>query len=161
MNSPVIPSNFVEWQNCIVRDCGITLDKAFLESRIAALSNMNDEQLEFFQALLNDLKQQTMAHIEEMKASLSQPPEINDEVDRAQYEEESRLSLRILDRERKLLPKIDKSLRRIKDKSFGYCLETGEPIGIPRLLIRPVSEYCADVKMVNEGREQHYYSQRK
>ena len=54
---------------------------------------MNDEQLEFFQALLNDLKQQTMAHIEEMKASLSQPPEINDEVDRAQYEEESRLSL--------------------------------------------------------------------
>jgi len=122
---------------------------------------MNDEQLEFFKALLNDLKQQTMAHIEEMKASLSQPPEINDEVDRAQYEEESRLSLRILDRERKLLPKIDKSLRRIKDKSFGYCLETGEPIGIPRLLIRPVSEYCADVKMVNEGREQHYYSQRK
>jgi len=113
---------------------------------------MNDEQLEFFKELLNDLKQQTMAHIEEMKASLSQPPEINDEV---------RLSLRILDRERKLLPKIDKSLRRIKDKSFGYCLETGEPIGIPRLLIRPVSEYCADVKMVNEGREQHYYSQRK
>ena len=52
MNSPVIPSNFVEWQNCIVRDCGITLDKAFLESRIAALSNMNDEQLQFFQALL-------------------------------------------------------------------------------------------------------------
>ena len=43
MNSPVIPSNFVEWQNCIVRDCGITLDKAFLESRIAALSNMKDQ----------------------------------------------------------------------------------------------------------------------
>ena len=57
MNSPVIPSNFVEWQYCIVRDCGITLDKAILESRIAALSNMNDEQLQFFQALLNDLKQ--------------------------------------------------------------------------------------------------------
>ena len=42
MNSPVLLSNVVEWQNCIVRDCGITLDKAFLESRIAALSNMKD-----------------------------------------------------------------------------------------------------------------------
>lgn len=122
---------------------------------------MNDDQLTFFETLLIDLKRQTMAHIEEVKVSLSSPPEVNDEVDRAQYEEESRLSLRILDRERKLLPKIDKSLRRIKDKSYGYCLETGEPIGIPRLLIRPVSEYCADVKTVNEGREQHYYSQRK
>ena len=56
MNSPVIPSNFVEWQNCIVRDCGITLDKAFLESRIAALSNMNDEQLEFFSGIAQRFK---------------------------------------------------------------------------------------------------------
>lgn len=48
MNSPVIPSNFVEWQNCIVRDCGITLDKAFLESRIAALSNMKDQFLRLY-----------------------------------------------------------------------------------------------------------------
>ncbi|MFZ8141464.1 hypothetical protein [Alteromonas macleodii] len=48
MNSPVIPSNFVEWQNCIVRDCGITLDKAFLESRIAALSNMKDQHTKQF-----------------------------------------------------------------------------------------------------------------
>lgn len=122
---------------------------------------MNDMQLDYFQALLIELKQQTMAHIEQMKVSLDQPPEINNEVDRAQYEEESRLALRILDRERKLLPKIDKSLRRIKDKSYGYCLETGEPIGIPRLLIRPVSEYCADIKSINEGKEQHFYSQRK
>ena len=122
---------------------------------------MNDAQLDFFQAMLISLKQQTMTHIEDMKAALSQPPEVNDEVDRAQYEEESRLSLRILDRERKLLPKIDKSLRRIKDKSYGYCLESGEPIGIPRLLIRPVSEYCADIKSINEGKEQHYFSERK
>ena len=122
---------------------------------------MNDAQLDFFQAMLISLKQKTMTHIEDMKAALSQPPEVNDEVDRAQYEEESRLSLRILDRERKLLPKIDKSLRRIKDKSYGYCLESGEPIGIPRLLIRPVSEYCADIKSINEDKEQHYFSERK
>lgn len=117
---------------------------------------MNEEQLAFFHSLLLDLKQNTMAHIEEMKNALGQPPEINDEVDRAQYEEEARLSLRMLDRERKLLVKIDKSLRRIADKSYGYCLESGDPIGIPRLLIRPVSEYCADIKIINEGKEQHY-----
>ena len=95
------------------------------------------------------------------KALLNAPPEINDDVDRAQYEEDSRIGLRILDRERKLIIKIDKSLRRITEGDFGYCKETGEPIGIPRLLIRPISEYCADVKQVNEGKERHFQRERK
>ena len=117
---------------------------------------MNDAQLDFFKVLLADLKTKTMLHIEEMKVQLSQPPEINDEVDRAQYEEDSRIALRILDRERKLIRKIEKSLKRISDGDFGYCSETGEPIGIPRLLIRPVSEHCADIKQINEGKERHF-----
>ncbi|AMJ88473.1 MULTISPECIES: TraR/DksA C4-type zinc finger protein [Alteromonas] len=122
---------------------------------------MNDAQLEFFKALLTELKKKTMLHIEEMKVQLSDPPEINDDVDRAQYEEDSRIGLRILDRERKLILKIDKSLRRITEGDFGYCQETGEPIGIPRLLIRPISEYCADVKQINEGKERHFQRERK
>ncbi|WP_338456845.1 TraR/DksA C4-type zinc finger protein [uncultured Alteromonas sp.] len=122
---------------------------------------MNDDQLAFFKTLLTDLKKKTMLHIEEMKVQLSDPPEINDDVDRAQYEEDSRIGLRILDRERKLIIKIDKSLRRITEGDFGYCKETGEPIGIPRLLIRPISEYCADVKQVNEGKERHFQRERK
>lgn len=122
---------------------------------------MNKEQMAFFKEMLLELKKTTMEHIEEVKTSLSSPPELNDDVDRAQYEEESRLALRILDRERQLLKKIDKSLRRIQDGSFGYCLESGDPIGIPRLLIRPVSEYCADIKQINEGQEQHYAIKRK
>jgi len=122
---------------------------------------MNDAQLDFFKKLLTDLKKKTMLHIEEMKLQLSDPPEINDEVDRAQYEEDSRIGLRILDRERKLIHKIDKSLKRISDGDFGYCKETGEPIGIPRLLIRPISEYCADVKQVNEGKERHFLRARR
>lgn len=117
---------------------------------------MNDAQLDFFKTLLMDLKKSTMLHIDEMKKQLSDPPEVNDDVDRAQYEEDSRIGLRILDRERKLLPKIDKSLRRIAEGDFGYCKESGEPIGIPRLLIRPISEYCADVKQINEGKERHF-----
>lgn len=117
---------------------------------------MNDAQLNFFKILLMDLKRNTMLHIDEMKKQLSDPPEVNDDVDRAQYEEDSRIGLRILDRERKLIPKIDKSLRRIAEGDYGYCKESGEPIGIPRLLIRPISEYCADVKQINEGKERHY-----
>ncbi|MBB68337.1 RNA polymerase-binding protein DksA [Alteromonas lipotrueae] len=122
---------------------------------------MNEAQLDFFKTLLTDLKRKTMLHIEEMKVQLSDPPEINDDVDRAQYEEDSRIGLRIMDRERKLIRKIDKSLKRISDGDFGYCKETGEPIGIPRLLIRPISEYCADVKQVNEGKERHFQRERK
>ena len=122
---------------------------------------MNDAQLAFFKSLLLELKDKTMLHIEDVKESLSSPPEFSDDVDRAQYEEESRLALRILDRERMLLGKIAKSLKQIENKSYGYCLESGDPIGIPRLLIRPVSEYCADIKQINEGKEQHFYSGRK
>ena len=117
---------------------------------------MNEAQLAFFKEMLQTLKQQTMAHVEEVKQRLGSPPDISDEIDRAQYEEESRLLIRMLDRERKLLPKIDQALRRIARGEFGYCLESGEPIGLPRLLIRPVSEYCTDVKMLNEGAEKHY-----
>ncbi|MCT8127332.1 molecular chaperone DnaK [Alishewanella sp. BS5-314] len=120
---------------------------------------MNEEQLEFFKGYLLDLKQRTMLHIDELKQQLSSPPELSDEVDRAQYEEESRLSLRIMDRERKLLPKIDQALTRIARREFGYCLETGEPIGLARLFIRPVSEYCADVKLLHEGAEKHFYDE--
>lgn len=117
---------------------------------------MNDLQLDFFKTLLTDLKTKTMLHVEKVKTQLSDPPEINDEGDRAQYEEDSRIALRILDRERKLIHKIDKSIKRIADGDFGYCKETGEPIGIPRLLIRPISEYCTDVKQINEGKERHF-----
>jgi DnaK suppressor protein len=61
--------------------------------------------------------------------------------------------MRIVDREQKLLPKIIKALERIRLGEFGYCKESGEPIGIPRLLARPTAEYCADVKVVKEIKE--------
>lgn len=74
---------------------------------------MNAGQLAFFKALLEQLRQDTMDSIEAAKQTLANPPEHNDEADRAAYEEESRMALRIVDRERKLLPKIDAALRRI------------------------------------------------
>lgn len=114
---------------------------------------MNAGQLAFFKALLEQLRQDTMDSIEAAKQTLANPPEHNDEADRAAYEEESRMALRIVDRERKLLPKIDAALRRIATGEFGYCLESGEPIGIPRLLARPTAELCTEVKELSERRE--------
>jgi DnaK suppressor protein len=76
--------------------------------------------------------------------------------DRATWEEQSSISLRIVEREQKLLPKIKRSLTRIQSDDFGYCLESGEPIGIPRLLIRPTAEYSAEVKAIQEIKEHSY-----
>lgn len=117
---------------------------------------MSAAQLEFFKAMLEQLRQETMDSIEAAKQTLANPPENNDEADRAAYEEESRLALRIVDRERKLLPKIDAALRRIATGEFGYCQESGEPIGIQRLLLRPTAELCAEVKALSERRESTY-----
>lgn len=117
---------------------------------------MNPEQLAFFQKMLEDLRLETMDNIEAAKQQLASPPEMNDEADRASYEEESRIALRIVDRERRLLPKIDEALKRVASGDYGYCIESGEPIGIPRLLVRPTAELCAEVKTLNERKELNY-----
>ncbi|RAU17219.1 RNA polymerase-binding protein DksA [Nitrincola tibetensis] len=117
---------------------------------------MNDDQLDFFKVLLEDLKFQTLEDIEASKNELSHPPEMNDEGDRAAYEEESSIRLRTLDRDRKLIPKIDAALKRINDKTYGYCLESGEPIGIPRLLTRPTAELCIEIKTLAEMKDRNY-----
>ena len=90
------------------------------------------------------------------KDRLSNPPSCSDEVDRAQHEIDSMLFLRIVERESKLLPKIDKAIMRIKAGDYGFCLETGEPIGLERLISRPTAEYCAEVKTINEEKEKHF-----
>lgn len=117
---------------------------------------MNTEQLAFFAARLRKLKADTLAHIELARKTLASPPELNDDGDRAQYEEDARIALRIVERERKLLPKIDQALKRIARREYGYCEESGEPIGIARLLIRPTADLCADIKAINEEREKRY-----
>ena len=117
---------------------------------------MNAEQLAFFKNLLIELHHSTSKRIEESKQAMASPPEFNDESDRASWEEECSTSLRILDREQKLLPKIVQSLERIRLGSYGYCLTSEEPIGIARLLARPTAEFCAEVKADMEFKEQAY-----
>ncbi len=117
---------------------------------------MNAEQLAFFKQRLLDLHETTSVRIEEAKGQMASPMGCSDANDRASYEEQANIALRIVEREQKLLPKIQQSLERIRLGTYGYCLESGEPIGIPRLLARPTAEYCSAEKAIKELKENQY-----
>ncbi|MEM9101424.1 MAG: RNA polymerase-binding protein DksA [Pseudomonadota bacterium] len=117
---------------------------------------MNTQQLEFFKNRLLDLATSINEHIEEARNQLTSPNDLSDESDRASWEEQCAIAMRVVDREQKLLPKIKQSLTRIRQGTYGYCLESGEPIGIPRLLARPTAEFCIDVKAAKESKEHLY-----
>lgn len=78
---------------------------------------------------------------------------VPDPADRATIEEEHALELRTRDRERKLLKKVEQSIARIDEGNYGYCDETGEPIGIPRLLARPTATLTLEAQERREKRQ--------
>jgi DnaK suppressor protein len=120
---------------------------------------MNAEQLAFFDARLLELRQETLDEIEASKVDINYE-RVSDVSDRATLEEEAQLALRLADRKRQLIPKIDKARQRIRQGDYGYCIESGEPIGLARLLIRPTAEYSTDIKNINEKRERRYEDKR-
>ena len=131
----------------------------YTESNIkkaAASRYMNSDQLDFFREKLIAMKIELRKHLENERTELSQQSRECDDLDRAQIEEEIHLRLRILDRESKLLPKIDEAIKRIDDKSYGYCVNTGEIIGIQRLLVRPTALFCTEEKGRQESIEKAY-----
>ncbi|MEC9413831.1 MAG: TraR/DksA C4-type zinc finger protein [Pseudomonadota bacterium] len=120
---------------------------------------MNAEQLAFFDSRLLELRQETLDEIEASKVDINYE-RVSDVSDRATLEEEAQLALRLADRKRQLIPKIDKARQRIRQGDYGYCIESGEPIGLARLLIRPTAEYSTDIKNINEKRERRYEDKR-
>ncbi|MFG6177956.1 TraR/DksA family transcriptional regulator [Halomonas sp. THAF12] len=117
---------------------------------------MNDEQLAFFRRLLFADKARIEEHLGEIRAAMALHERDSDELDQAAFEEELRLALRQADRETRLLANIEAALRRIEEGDYGYCEETGEPIGLPRLLLRPTARLCLEAKERQEQRENHY-----
>ena len=118
---------------------------------------MNKEQLEHFRQILMSWKRDLMEEVDRtvshMKDEAANFPDPND---RATQEEEFSLELRTRDRERKLIRKIEEALKRIEDGSYGYCLETGEEIGIKRLEARPVATLSIEAQERRERREKQY-----
>jgi DnaK suppressor protein len=118
---------------------------------------MGRDQLDHFRGILSSWKRDLMEEVDRtmshMKDEAANPPDPND---RATLESEFALELRTRDRERKLIRKIDEALSRIVDGSYGYCIETGEPIGVKRLEARPVATLCIEAQERRERREKQY-----
>jgi DnaK suppressor protein len=118
---------------------------------------MSKEQLDHFRQILNNWKRDLMEEVDRtvlhMKDEAANFPDPND---RATQESEFSLELRTRDRERKLIRKIEEAIKRIEDGSYGYCVETGEEIGIKRLEARPVATLCIEAQERRERREKQY-----
>tara|TARA_B100000029_G_scaffold343252_1_gene335657 strand:+ start:1965 stop:2378 length:414 start_codon:yes stop_codon:yes gene_type:complete len=116
---------------------------------------MNSKMKEYFRLKLLDWKKNLLKESSQtldklQKEENSSKPDITD---RAAEEIERSIELRKRDRERKLINKIDEALKRIKDGSYGYCEETGEPIGIKRLEARPVATLSLEAQEMHEKKE--------
>ena len=115
---------------------------------------MNPKQIDHFKQILLDWQDMLMKEadktVEHMKKDSTKLPDPNDA---ATQEEEFRLELRTRDRERKLIMKIDQALQRVDDGLYGFCEDTGEPIGIKRLEARPIATLCIEAQERHERLE--------
>jgi DnaK suppressor protein len=117
---------------------------------------MNSAQLAFFRAHLLAMQRELLDKADMTSEHLREHDIEPDPTDQATIEEEYALELRARDRERKLLKKIEQALRRIDDGSYGYCEETGEAIGIPRLLARPTATLTIEAQARRELKQKLY-----
>lgn len=118
---------------------------------------MNDKQLDFFRTRLTALKDDLLSNAGETTEHLREDTSIvPDPADRATIEEEHALELRTRDRERKLLKKISQSLTRIEAGEYGFCDETGEPIGLGRLLARPTATLSLEAQQRRELKQKMF-----
>lgn len=115
---------------------------------------MCEAQVEFFRQKLLDWKEEILRESRETLSHLQAETENHpDLADRASSETDRALELRTRDRQRKLIAKIDSALRRIDDGSYGWCEETGEPIGLARLEARPIATLSVEAQERHERRE--------
>jgi len=111
---------------------------------------MNGEQLAFFRHRLQQMERELLSNADETTEHLRETVIVPDPADRATIEEEHALELRTRDRERKLLKKVQSSLALIEAGEYGFCEETGDPIGIPRLLARPTATLSLEAQQRRE-----------
>ena len=122
---------------------------------------MNPKQLEYFRQKLlgwrEELLEESQHTIDQMREAAR---DVSDDAERASRETEISFELRTRDRYRKLLNKIGEALKRIDDESYGFCDETGDPIGIERLEARPIATLCLEAQERRERLEHNYTDRR-
>lgn len=116
---------------------------------------MNEVQQAFFRQRLLGQRAELQDRIDEEFGRLREQESYSDPVDLGSAEEQRRWQLRLLERAKKLLDKIDEALERLALGGYGWCRETGEPIGLRRLLLRPTASLCIEAKERQEQRERH------
>ncbi|MGF6977795.1 DnaK suppressor protein [Paraburkholderia sp. JPY465] len=134
----------------------MTTKRLLTEAEILKMSDkdyMNEDQLAFFKNRLEQLQADILRNAGQTTENLRETVIVPDPVDRATIEEEHALELRTRDRERKLLKKVQQSIARIEAGDYGWCEETGEPIGIPRLLARPTATLSLEAQERRELRQ--------
>jgi DnaK suppressor protein len=124
--------------------------------RMSDADYMNESQLAFFKHRLQQIERELLANADETTEHLRETVIVPDPADRATIEEEHALELRTRDRERKLLKKVQSALGRIESGEYGFCEETGDPIGIPRLLARPTATLSLEAQQRREMKQRLY-----
>ncbi|MBC3254675.1 RNA polymerase-binding protein DksA [Pseudomonas paralactis] len=116
---------------------------------------MNEAQQRFFRELLLAQRDELQARIDTQFQLLREQETNSDLADIGSAEEQRQWQLRLLEREKKLLDKIDDAMELLARGEYGWCRETGEPIGLQRLLLRPTATLCIEAKEREELRERH------
>jgi DnaK suppressor protein len=136
-------------------EMSIVLDEDYKPSDAEAF--MNARQLEYFRRKLLAWKEDIIKESKETLTHLQDENHILPDVaDRASSETDRSLELRTRDRQRKLISKIESALKRVQDGSYGYCEESGEPIGLKRLDARPTATLSIEAQERHEKRERVY-----
>ena len=147
-------------ETMVANDHKAPTDGAILtEAAILKMSDkdyMNEAQLAFFKALLQQMEREILSNADQTVENLHDNVIVPDPADRATIEEEHALELRTRDRERKLLKKVQQAIGRIDANEYGYCEETGDPIGIPRLLARPTATLSLEAQQRRELKQKMY-----
>lgn len=136
-----------------------TKKKIITEKELLSMSEdeyMNEDQLAFFRARLEAMEAQLRRNAGQTTETLRQTQLAPDPLDRATIEEEHALELRTRDRERKLLKKVQAAIKRIDEGEYGWCAETGEPIGVARLLARPTATLSLEAQQRRELKQKMY-----
>ena len=133
----------------------------FIESEEELLSQpssdyMSPSQLDYFRRKLQALEAELRVNAGETTEHLRETVLVPDPADRATIEEEHALELRTRDRERKLIKKVEQAIARIDAGEYGYCEETGEPIGLQRLLARPTATLSLEAQERRELRQKQF-----
>lgn len=141
------------------KDTAVAEETLLTEEQLLAMPEddyMNDAQLAFFKHRLKMLEHDILNKAGVTTENLRETQFVPDPADRATIEEEHALELRTRDRERKLLKKVQQSLQLIESKEYGWCEETGEPIGLGRLLARPTATLSLEAQERREKRQKLY-----